>query len=248
MRELNENELKLVQDKCFVLLKAFKEICEKANIWYSLAYGSVLGAVRHKGFIPWDTDADVLIMLPDKEKFREAFYKYKPLGIKLINHNLEKKCLQSHDSLAFEDEQSVEGIHLDIFPLVGAPSNIKKQKKFARYTKYADKIIRSKYVDITQCKKKNKFFVFLAKLFCFFIPNNILKRNIFNREHKYNFDKAEYYITLSTYGRASDCIPKEFFEKTIECVFNDDKFRIPEKWDLYLSRIYGDDYMTPKKY
>ena len=45
MRELNENELKLVQDKCFVLLKAFKEICEKANIWYSLAYGSVLGAV-----------------------------------------------------------------------------------------------------------------------------------------------------------------------------------------------------------
>ncbi len=230
------------------ILQKTHEYCEKNGLRYCLAYGTLIGAVRHKGFIPWDTDADVCILLPDKEKFREAFAKHKPEGIKLKNHNLEKRCLQSHDTLIFEDKMEVGDLHLDIFPLVGAPSDVKEQKKFARYSKYADKIIRSKYVDIRLCKRKNKFFVFLVKIFDFFIPNKILRKNIYKREHKYDYDKAEFLITLSNYGNANSCIPKDILLKTVKQPFNDSEFEIPANYDMYLRRIYGDDYMTPKKY
>lgn len=248
MRELNDEELKYVQNETFKLLCAFKEVCEKENIWYSLAYGSVLGAIRHKGFIPWDSDADVFIFLPDKEKFREAFKKHKPEGIKLNNHNEEKKCLQSHDMLIFEEEKLIPDIHLDIFPLVGAPSEEKEQRKFARYCKYSDKIIRSKYVRLRDCKNKNKPLVVCAKIIDYLIPNKYLRKNIYKREHKYDFHKSNYLITLSTYGRVSDCVPKTIYEKTCKVEFNGEYFCIPEEWDAYLKRIYGDDYMTPKKY
>lgn len=132
MREINEKETKYVQEKLLILLKTAKEICEKENIWYSLAYGSILGAVRHNGFIPWDTDADIFIQLPDKQRFREAFKKHKPDGIRLKNHDIERKCLQSHDTLVFEDKMMIDDIHLDIYPLVGAPDSPSEQRKFAK--------------------------------------------------------------------------------------------------------------------
>ncbi|MCR4660465.1 MAG: LicD family protein [Clostridia bacterium] len=247
MRELSDEERKYVHEKCLILLKAFKEVCDKENIWYSLAYGTLLGAVREKGFIPWDTDADVYIFLPDKERFRAAFQKHKPKGIKLNNYNTAKKCLQSHDMLLFEEKMDIDDIHIDIEPLVGAPSMPKKQKKFCTYTKYCDKIIRSKYVDIKQCKKKNKILVFFAKIFDFFIPDKVLKRNILKRETKYDFYSSTFYTTLVNYGRISDCLPKDYFSNRVEVDFEGEKFQVIQKWDEYLKRIYG-DYMTPVKY
>ena len=247
MDEIKEKELSELHSQLFILLKVFRDICEKENIWYSLAYGTCLGAVRHKGFIPWDTDVDVLIMLPDKEKFREAFYKNKPEGIGLVNYDTEKKYLSSHDALFFENERSKK-IHLDIYPLVGAPSTLREQAKFAKHTSIVDKIVRSKYSKLSECKKKNRLAVFLVKVCLFFVPDKFLKRNIHKRETKYSFNKAEYVTTLANYGNASSCINKDMFVEMKRESFMDVDFYIPKKYDEYLSGIYGADYMTPKKY
>ena len=248
MKKLNEQELKYIHEHLLILLKAFKDVCEKENIWYSLAYGSVLGSVRHEGFIPWDTDIDVFIMLPDKERFRQAWEKHKPTNIKLKNFNKEKRCLKSHDTLIFEQKMEIDEISLDIYPLVGAPSNPKEQKKFAKYSSYADRIIRSKYSDLRQVLKKNLFLVICAKTLDFFIPNKVLRKNIYKREHKYDFDTAEYVIPLSTYAKQSACLPKHIFDNVIQNKFEDSYYNIPAEYDLYLKRVYGDDYMTPKRY
>ncbi len=244
---LTDLERKYVHEKCLELLKAFRDICDKENIWYSLAYGTLLGAVRHKGFIPWDTDADVYIFLSDKEKFRDAFHTHKPNGIRLNNFNAEKKCLQSHDMLLFENKMDIEDIHIDIEPLVGAPDSFKEQKRFCKYTKYCDKIIRSKYVDLKQCKKKNVPLVLMAKAIDFFIPDKCLKKNITKRETKYNFETASFLTTLVNYGRPSDCIPKIFFAESVELEFEGTMFKAISRWDDYLKRIYG-DYLVPVKY
>lgn len=230
------------------LMIAFKNVCDKGTIWYSLAYGSLLGAVRHHGFIPWDTDADVVIMLPDKERFRETFRKYKPDGIALKDYNVEKRCLQSHDTLYFKDKQNYENVHLDIFPLVGAPSSPKEQARFAFLSCYVDKIIRSKYVDLRRCKKKNLPLVIGAKIVDALIPDHLLKRNIHSRETRFDFDKAEYLITLSNYGTANACIPKSVWNETILLSFEGIEFRVPRDWDTCLKRLYGQDYMMPKRY
>ena len=246
----SDEELKKIQSRVFSLLCAFKDICDKENIWYSLSGGTMLGAVRHNGFIPWDPDADVVIMLPDKERFREAFYKNKPEGILLGNYNADRHNLHSHDTLYFENNEGLEqyDIHLDIFPQVGAPSDYKKQKKFAKSSARWNKIIKSKYVDLKQCLKKNRPLVVCAKIFDFFIPDRCLRSIIRKRENKYDFDKAEYVMTLANYGKAENCIPKYIYSEMIEQEFNGVSFKIPKEYDVYLTRYYGSDYMTPRRY
>ena len=248
MEELTEKELKFVHDKSFELLCAFKEICDKENIWYTLVGGTLLGAIRNKGFIPWDTDVDVAIRIVDKEVFRKAFKDNKPDGIKLNNYDEEKKCLQSHDTLLFEKDLGVGDIHLDVYPYVGAPSEKKEQQKFARYSYYMDKILRSKYSRLSLVLKKNRFYVFCVKVILFFVPTKILKKNIKKRENKYDFESASHWMTLSNYGSYKNCIPKRIYEESVEVEFNGEKFLGPKGWDEYLTRYYGEDYMIPKKY
>ena len=248
--DLSNGELKKIQDRVFVLLCAFKDVCDKENIWYSLSGGTMLGAVRHKGFIPWDPDADVVIMLPDKDRFREAFLKHKPEGIALGNYDNDKRNLHSHDTLYFEDNVGFENfdIHLDIFPQVGAPSGYKKQQKFAKSSAIWNKIIKSKYVDLRQCLKKNRPLVLCAKIFDFFIPDKCLRGIIRKKERKYNFDNAEYVMSIANYGKAENCIPKNIYNEMIEQEFNGVGFAIPKDYDVYLTRYYGADYMTPRRY
>lgn len=248
MDEFTGEQINYIQNKLFELLIAFKSVCDKENIWYSLAFGSVLGAVRHKGFIPWDTDADVFIRLPDKDKFREAFNKNKPNGIKLKDISKEKHCLQSHDSLIFENNDFDFDIHLDVFQLVGAPENEKEQTIYIKYAHYIDKIIRSKYVNIRYCKHQNKWKVFLIKCLLAPIPDKLLKRNIYKRETKYPYETSKYVMPLCGYGRSKECLPKDLILESTLTEFNSTMFNIPLNSDLYLKRIYGEDYMTPKKY
>lgn len=247
MKEVNEAERAIIQKQILKLLIEFKRVCEMEGIWYSLAFGTLLGAVRHQGFIPWDVDGDVYIRYPDKEKVRQAFAKNVSKGIRLVNHEAAPKCLRSHDWLEFEEKQIVEGVHVDIHPLVGAPSTKAAQRKFAKYSYDVDRVIRSKYVDISQCKKKNRPLVLCAKIIDFFIPDRILRQNICNRETRYDYENADYLISLMNYGKASCCMPKRLFYKMKSCTFEGEDFAIPARPELYLKRMYGDDYMIPKK-
>jgi len=245
--EIRINDDAVIKEKCYELLCHFKKVCEENNIWYSLAFGTVLGAVRHNGYIPWDTDVDIFIFLPDKEKIRKAFKNYNVDKIILDNFDIQPKNMHSHDVLRFEGIASND-IHLDIYYLVGAPSNEKEQNKFAKITYIADHIIRSKYNKLKDCKKKNRPLVFVAKIIDYCIPNKILKKIINKLETKYDFDKSEYVIPLANWGTSTACIPKSIFKEMKPHIFYKDEFLIPADYDTYLRRTYGNDYMTPKKY
>lgn len=228
------------------LLKEFKKVCVENNIWYSLAYGSVLGAVRHDGFIPWDADADVFLCLPDKEAFRAAFAKTDHGNIILKNCDTSPRCMQCHDSLVYKDKSTT--IHLDIYLLVGAPSSIKKREIFTFCSYYLDRIIRSKYVDIRKCLPQNRPLVFASKVITHLIPDKILRKNIHRRETKVSFEQAEYLTDLGCDNMSSGCIPKAVILNVTEHLFEGEKFNIPSNYDEYLRRTYGNDYMIPKRY
>lgn len=228
------------------MLKVFKKVCEGNNIWYSLACGSVLGAVRHKGFIPWDHDADVFILLSDREHFRAAFMNSFIKDISLRNFDITKRCGQCHDSLFMISNG--KSIHLDIYTLVGAPSDYREQKRFIQTCYYLDRIFKSKFVNWHNCKPRNKFPVLLSKCITFPISESRIKENIHKRENLYPIDKADYLVNMCCYNTVKECIPKDIYTDTIEVQFEDESFMIPKRYEEYLSRIYGTDYMIPKKY
>ena len=133
MRSINNEEAKKIE---FKVLVEFAKYCDENNLRYHLAYGTLLGAVRHKGFIPWDNDIDVTMPRPDYEKFRKLVcekevasniscldYKYCDTFpfIKLVDN---RTICKEH----FLVTESNMGLYIDVFPMDGFPKDIKKQK------------------------------------------------------------------------------------------------------------------------
>ena len=243
MYNFSEKQFEEVHSLLLGLLKVFRDICEAEGVWYTLAYGTVLGAVRHKGFIPWDADVDVCVKLCDVDKFRQAFYKHSPEGIVLNDRSRNPKNTKSHDTLAYDRNVGYPDIHLDIYPLVGAPEDAAFRKRYRKYSYNLGRIFKSKYVDISECLDKNKPIVFIVKMIGKLIPNKFIKANIHNRETKYDMDKSNYWMCLSC---SYDAIPKSVWATRALLQFEDDEFYGPGDWDLYLKSLYG-DYMTPRK-
>lgn len=244
MYKLSETELLEIHNSLLELLKAFKTVCDKDGIWYSLAFGTVLGAVRHKGFIPWDSDADVCIKLDDVDRFREAFNNYKPKGVTLLNHDLEQRNTKSHDILCFEEKHSFSDLHLDVYPLVGAPNDLIIQKKVWKRNYFVDRFFRSKYVNLADCLEENRKKVFLVKLIDKLIPDSYIKSNIKKREKEYPVETSDFLTCLAAPYLP---VPKMCWETIKLMPFEDTEFYAPGNWDLYLTSLYG-DYMTPRKY
>lgn len=234
----------ILQKENLRLLRFFKEVCDKNHIWYSLAYGSVLGAVRHNGIIPWDRDVDVYVKLKDVNRIRKIFKTDLPDNCSYIARGITKKYTSSHDIL---ESKLVEGAHLDMYPLIGAPSNESKQSHFTKATFILRKLFKSKYVDINKCLPQNRKMVRIAKIIDIFIPDRLIEIIYKKFETRYDFNTAEYLVAIANYGKHTSCIKKKDILNTINCTFEDMECRIPKNYDVYLTQIYG-DYMTPKVY
>lgn len=244
MYKLSDSELQEIHNGLLELLKAFKNVCDKEGIWYTLAFGTVLGAVRHKGFIPWDSDADVCIKLEDVERFRTAFTKHKPNGISLMDHNKERRNTKSHDILYFEEEQVFSDLHLDVYPLVGAPNDLIKQKKVWKRNYLLDRFFRSKYVNVANCLEENRNKVRVVKIIDKLIPDRCIKASIHKRECEFDVETSNYLTCLAAPYLP---VPKKSWDTITSMQFEDTEFNVPGNWDLYLKSLYG-DYMTPRKY
>lgn len=243
MYNFSEKEFQEVHGLIMKLLKAFKQVCDKEGVWYSLAYGSVLGAVRHKGIIPWDADVDVFIKINDVDKFRAAFYKNQPQGIMLNDRSKNRRNTKSHDTLYFEEYPGYPDLHLDIYPLIGAPDVEKVgHKKPWRRNYNLDRIFRSKYVKLSECLDKNKKKVFFVKILDRLIPDTLIRYIIHKHETEYDLNSSRYWTCLAS---PYTPVEKKVWDKLELMKFEDDVFYVPGDWDLFLKTCYG-DYMTPR--
>ena len=134
-KQIDIDDLKQIE---FELLCKFHELCEKLNLRYSLGGGTLLGAIRHKGYIPWDDDIDVMMPRPDYNKFigycinnqtefklkcYETDKNYVDLSAKIYNPNT---ILEENDVL---EENEKFGVYIDIFPVDGLGNTYKEAKK-----------------------------------------------------------------------------------------------------------------------
>lgn len=252
MERLTLSEIKNIE---LDILKTFDRFCRENNLYYSLCGGTLLGAVRHKGFIPWDDDIDVCMSRSDYEKFKKIFPEilnkiYKIRSIE--NNNFDKPYLKMININTkvkpnIEKEDINDSLWIDIFPVDGLPEDYSKLKKIYNKARIYRMLL------MINCLKKYKpkgFFknfikpivIFIAKLFGkLYWSKKLEKLALIN-----NYDKSNFVgiLVWGLYGTGERMI-KKGFEKKIELEFEKNKFYVFSCWDDYLKGIYGEYMKIP---
>ncbi len=241
-------EEKVYQEEMLKILAYIDKCLVEKNLWYTLAYGSVLGAVRENGFIPWDRDADIFIKLPDREIIRSVLKKHLPDAWEYLDSS--KDNVNCFDNI--RSKEYGEFAQVDIYTLYGAPDIAKmkqsKIKGILRRNKICTKLFGAKYGDYRKLRKGYKVIpFFLVKAFLHGIPNKWIRRIITHYECKDSFENAPYMMSMVTYRRPTDIMPRKVFDTSLRHVFENIEVNIPGDYTTYLERSYGSDYMIPKQ-
>lgn len=251
-----------------VLLKMMKDIhfvCEKYSLTYFLGGGSCLGAVRHKGFIPWDDDIDVIMPRSDYDKLpallNEEFpdkYFYEEIRInEKYDANFMKIRLKgSVCREIFESDPENAGIFIDINPLENIYDNSVLRKLHGAFCellllicscvrlkdtapKITPFITDAKQLAVVKRKLR------LAKLLSFFSLRKWLLITEKRLSACKNTESAFVSIPTGRRHYFGEMQPRKTFGKAVLTDFEDTHFYIPEGFDAYLTALFGEDYMTP---
>lgn len=252
-QDVGDKELKQLHECMLEILDDFVDICEENGLKYYLSGGTLLGAVRHGGFIPWDDDLDVVMPRTDYEKFcnivstrdKTNFYfqcndndpgywalygKYKKAGTEINESSIQHLNVD-------------KGIFIDVFPL--DDTNLKNTKavyRASKRVKFLSKCIETKVGIGSTYKRWDKRIVrFLLKPFTIKLLTHIRHRIVIRENNPDN----RYYINYGTYYSTEKAIfPQEYYGEGLMVQFEKRQCRVPIEWDLILTKVYG-DYMTP---
>lgn len=229
------------------VLSQFDSFCRKHNLNYYLAYGSLLGAIRHGGIIPWDDDIDVAMPRNDFEFFIKTYKSSRYFVATYANtENYFYPFAKMFDKQTYLDEQMLVpcnlGVGIDVFPIDGVSPNKHVRKSRARKIKFYRRIIGAKLFwnnDMNRYKKA------LVRLFASMFSGQFVAKRINDIAQRTALSEAEYWGNLVWgYGLKRDVNRKESYINLINHSFEDGKFFVPRDYDSILTRTYG-DYMKP---
>lgn len=251
------NFLRKLQLEELEILKQVVEICNKNNIRYYMLGGTLLGAVRHKGFIPWDDDIDIGMPRNDYEKFIKLFSKYERENfkleklkyryfIKIVNKNI---IVKSNTGINSE----IIGAWIDIFPLDGMASNLFKKRihmfrilfwramfQFANF---------SRAVNMKQNKRPihEKILINIGKIFKFehILKNFDVEKRLDKCLKKYNYENSEFVGNFMGAYKFKEMFPKKIYNEIAEYNFEEIKLVGPKDYDFVLKQLYRDYMKLP---
>lgn len=249
LREIQMTELQILLD--------FQQVCEKYHLKFYLCGGTLLGAVRHKGFIPWDDDIDVMMPRTDYDKLMKL---EKEQGIfnkhlKLYSFEMKNadypfaKVVNMNTTILqqYAEDESLSHIWIDIFPADGLPKDNDEAeriyKKVGRYRKALTLCWAKVGEGTTKLKRYAKYlFVPMAKT----VGAHYWCKQIVQMSRQYGYEEAEYagVISWGLHGLGERCL-KEKFEKSVEVEFEGYKFPAMSCWKEYLTGLYGDYMQLP---
>lgn len=273
MYSYDERILKKLQNTELSMLKDFDEVCRTNGINYFVNFGTLIGAVRHNGFIPWDDDIDIGMMREDYEKLcslpsciwdkcKSEIYLVKPEDNDLLHRSIYPKLYKKNT--VFETEYHykysnmkniVKGCYLPIWIDIFVYDRFKSIKEVKKKCKLA--FVLKKLFYYSKCKinivKKDKL---LVKIFCFI--KNITHRvlNLFNtpEKHIYNLylklinNEGEYVTSLDfdyIYESVRLCCKYEDMFPIREIKFEDIEVPIQKNYNESLQSLYGDYMIMP---
>lgn len=224
------------------MLIFINEICEKNGIIYYIHAGSALGAIRHKGPIPWDDDVDIIVPIKDLDRLIRLLQENLPEKYKLYYREDNKYNQILFPRLCLNGNNPMTA-YVDIFPLVGLPDNPKKQIAFSKKADLINKYYKLKYKNVMETKSIIKrVIVFLIKSIVKLLPFGFWQLIFDFHIKKYSFDNAEYVMNPCGMKGTKNIIKKSVYGVPVYVEYNGIQLPIANEFEEYLKHYYG-DYM-----
>lgn len=250
-----------VQELLLFTLETFIDFCEKNHLRYYFIGGSLIGVLRHKGFVPWDDDIDVGMPRKDFDKFHSLLDKKMPEGFGICTRHTDPNWhflfsqfqdLESEIEIHFTEEPRRAYIWIDIYPLDGLPSNKAlrwlrvKNILFHRYMVQVANI--STQVDAVRQRPLHERLVLafckatrIGKL----INTDRTMDKLEKILRKTDFDTAEWGGSMLSHYRERAVVKKEWYGTPQKGSFEGIEVSIPENSDAILRSLYGDYMQLP---
>lgn len=251
MRPLSTDEAKKVE---LEILKDFAHFCDENNLTYFLAYGTLIGAIRHKGFIPWDDDIDLWMPRDDYNRLIEIFgERCKNKNLKLIDPHTaiaRHSFIKVIDTRTLKIEQGVDysngnlGVDVDVFPIDGIPEDE------AEYKSWFDKL-QNYYVTFALNIGRPKTLKGIAKSIIYrvlFGSNKRVLKKADKLHSLYPYEQSAFVGAVeSAYNSINNRYDKMWYASSVEVEFENHMFKAPIGYDQILTKMYGDYMQLPPK-
>ena len=250
MKRIDLEDLKKIQLEILNIVSLF---CQKNNINYFLDCGTLLGAVRHKGYIPWDDDIDIGMLRDDYERFKLLFNQY--------NTRYQFECNELDDSFNYPIGKVLDTntilyepdkktglklcVNIDVFVYDNAPDDERNcNKMFKRRDRYNKlryaQIYPNAYNHQSIIKKTIRFFL---KLYFSLLPKNYYTKKIIKNSKRYINNQTKRVGNFTSITKFVG--NKEIFHSFIELEFEGKKYQAPIGYDIWLRNLYGDYMKLP---
>lgn len=249
------NEIHELQNIELNILLDVDKFCRDHKIKYFLGEGTLLGAVRHNGFIPWDDDVDIIMLREDYEYFLSMAPtllspKYEVqhsttvdnywspfIKIRLLDEN--QKYRQQH----IAHLTSHNGAYIDVFPLEFVPEEMSLK---CRLQSTKIRFFRGMLSLKLGLRKPKNLKQYIMKMIGFIYSVKTIHIKLDNEFNRYNSGAKNYVANLASYHKLeSQIVPAEIYKESVDCDFEGNKLPIPKNYDYLLKKIYGDYMKLP---
>ena len=254
---MDRSKVKKIQASQLEILKYVDDVCQKIGINYYLAFGSLLGAIRHQGFIPWDPDIDIVLLRDDYETLRDYFFNHETDKFVYVDNTIDPNHISPHalvinkethilgyDNAKILFPRKYDGVYIDIFPLDKTSVDRSEQLKQSKRITNILSIITLKNPIIHYGKNWNikqviKIFIaYLLKPITFKFLGNLLIREM----TRYRNCDSDCYVIPTLAVLFDRIVPFSYYSVPRRVKFEDKEFLIPAKSEEILKINYG-DYM-----
>ena len=231
------------------------QFCEDHHIMYSLACGTLIGAVRHQGFIPWDDDVDIYMLRNDYNRFLDIYHDetghYQAISLETSKDWKQPyaKVFDTHTLLIEQSNTNVDGVGfgIDVFPIDAAPDSLADWQKYEKRRVLLQRLFGMKKMVWREGRSLAKnIFLYMMKFFLLPFSMRSMAKMIDRYAKKYN-DMSTSYLAESCFGNPNNRFAHADFSTSVDIYFQGHQLKAMNGFENYLRAFYGDYMKLPPK-